>query len=174
MADSEKLQTIADEIKRICGLQTRVIREGLFQARRLGQLLRQAKEEVGHGNWTDWIAENCSFSQWAASMYMQIDREWDKIIAAQEGAEEPLSFTRATEVIGRRRPIAERRPAKQSTAQSNPSTYSLEEACKKAADKDLVEILANLLADRPNAARLLEMTAELIRRLVKTRGLSVG
>jgi hypothetical protein len=40
-----------------------------------GQLLLQAKAEVGHGGWLPWLQSNCKFGQRTAQGYMRLARE---------------------------------------------------------------------------------------------------
>jgi hypothetical protein len=37
--------------------------KGAQHAVRAGELLWQAKRKAGHGQWLEWIAENCEFSE---------------------------------------------------------------------------------------------------------------
>lgn len=61
-------------------------------ARRCGELLRQAKAQLQHGEWSAWVQENCSFSDRTARAYMRLA---DRLPALEEGkrqrvAEMPL------------------------------------------------------------------------------------
>lgn len=38
----------------------------------VGRLLIEAKAQVGHGNWTRWIADNCVFDEREAQGYVQV------------------------------------------------------------------------------------------------------
>jgi 16S rRNA G966 N2-methylase RsmD len=53
---------------------------GLAHAIEAGQLLRQAKGDVDHGEWLPWLAANCpDISERLAQRYIQIAREFGKL-----------------------------------------------------------------------------------------------
>jgi hypothetical protein len=41
-----------------------------------GQLLLEAKKQVRHGSFAEWIATNCAFSERTAQLYMQVARKF--------------------------------------------------------------------------------------------------
>lgn len=64
-------------IKKICELHDNILnhlRRSLDDAIRIGELLTQQKEEVGHGRFTVWIRENLPFSDRTARTYMSLFR----------------------------------------------------------------------------------------------------
>lgn len=54
-------------------------RRALEHARMAGTLLRQAKDEIGHGGWLDWRNANLEFSERTAQVYMRIAEKWDEL-----------------------------------------------------------------------------------------------
>jgi Protein of unknown function (DUF3102) len=46
--------------------------KGAQHAVKAGELLWQAKRKAGHGQWLEWIAENCEFSERTAQLYMKL------------------------------------------------------------------------------------------------------
>jgi hypothetical protein len=44
-----------------------------------GHLLQQAKAQVAHGHWLDWIAEHCGISARTAQTYMRVAREYPSL-----------------------------------------------------------------------------------------------
>ncbi len=54
-------------------------RSAALHAKDAGDALLTAKAEVGHGGWTDWLAQNCVFGKRQAQRYMQIASRWDEL-----------------------------------------------------------------------------------------------
>jgi len=55
----------------------------LEYARECGQALNEAKGQVPHGAWQSWLANNCpGISDRQTQKYMQVERQWDFIAAA--------------------------------------------------------------------------------------------
>lgn len=54
-------------------------RTTLEHARRVGELLTEAKRAVTHGNWLPWLKENVKFSVATATRYMNVAADWDRI-----------------------------------------------------------------------------------------------
>jgi hypothetical protein len=53
---------------------------------RCGELLLQAKADVGHGGWLEWVETNCAFSQRTAQGYMRLARELPRLDGAMRNA----------------------------------------------------------------------------------------
>jgi hypothetical protein len=49
-------------------------REAARHALEAGRLLVEAKEIAGHGNWSDWLGENCSLGERTAQRYMRLHK----------------------------------------------------------------------------------------------------
>ena len=56
-------------------------RDSLAHAHRAGELLLEAKREVGHGEWLPWLRDNCAFAERTAQLYMRIARRWAEVDA---------------------------------------------------------------------------------------------
>jgi len=54
-------------------------RATIKHARDAGELLRQVKAQVGHGNWLPWIQQYCQFSERTARRYMEIADRWAEL-----------------------------------------------------------------------------------------------
>jgi len=67
-------------------------------ARTAGELLLQAKAQVGHGNWLPWVRANCRFSERTAREYMRVAREWPVIEGNRQRAAD-LSVREAIRLI---------------------------------------------------------------------------
>ena len=66
------LNTIASEANREHQLATDAVCNALEHAARCGELLRQAKAEVGHGNFLPWLEANFAGSKRMAQNYMRL------------------------------------------------------------------------------------------------------
>src|SRR5262245_42567066 len=55
------------------------IRKGLDYAHKCGLALLKAKEQVGHGHWLRWLADNVPFKQQRANEYMRLAEGWSKL-----------------------------------------------------------------------------------------------
>lgn len=54
-------------------------RDALQHARRAGELLLEAKQQVGHGGWGAWLRAHCSFSERSAQGYIRLATNWDSL-----------------------------------------------------------------------------------------------
>jgi hypothetical protein len=54
-------------------------RTALEHAVRCGELLIQAKADVGHGGWIEWLEDNCTVRPRTAQVYMKLARELPKL-----------------------------------------------------------------------------------------------
>jgi hypothetical protein len=52
------------------------LRDGLLNARAVGQLLLRAEEEIGERKWLRWIEENCRINEPDAQLYLKMARLW--------------------------------------------------------------------------------------------------
>ena len=75
--DNGPLATLAASINEEHRLVVTTVRSGLEHARRAGDLLAEAKEQVPHGEWLPWLAANCAVSERQAQNYMRIASRWD-------------------------------------------------------------------------------------------------
>jgi len=54
-------------------------REALEHARRAGDLLIEAKEQLEHGAWLPWLSEHCGVSSRSAQRYMRLASRWGEL-----------------------------------------------------------------------------------------------
>jgi hypothetical protein len=82
-------------------------KSSLTNAIRAGELLVSAKECVEHGEWTQWLADNCpNISEETARLYMRLAKNEDKIEKAAEqngNAVADLSVRGAAKLISKKR-----------------------------------------------------------------------
>jgi hypothetical protein len=82
-----KLPT-ANDIKLINDAHQAVVtssQSGLEHALECGEMLRTAKEKIGHGGWENWLADNCpDISPRTASRYMRLAKNGDELEKAAE------------------------------------------------------------------------------------------
>jgi hypothetical protein len=86
-ATAAKLPT-ANDIKLINDAHQAVVtssQSGLEHAIECGEMLRTAKDKVGHGGWENWLADNCpDISPRTASRYMRLAKNGDELEKAAE------------------------------------------------------------------------------------------
>ncbi|MDP2957312.1 MAG: DUF3102 domain-containing protein, partial [Longimicrobiales bacterium] len=73
------LPTLAAEIVREHEAAASAAQSALSHARRAGELLIEARRQVGHGGWTAWLKENFPASDRTARLYMQVARWWPEL-----------------------------------------------------------------------------------------------
>ncbi len=74
-----RLPTLADEINRAHRKARQAARTSLKYAIGAGQLLLEAKETTGHGNWLAWLSLNVVVSERTAQDYMRLAQHQDKL-----------------------------------------------------------------------------------------------
>jgi hypothetical protein len=74
-----RLEQLADEINSEHGKFRAAFKVTLGHALRAGLLLTEAKSEVGHGNWSGWVAQNCEFSMRTAQVYIRIASNRERV-----------------------------------------------------------------------------------------------
>ena len=57
------------------------MRSSIDHAIKAGDLLVQAKALVNHGDWLNWVSDNCSFSERTARAYMRVAKNKTAITA---------------------------------------------------------------------------------------------
>jgi hypothetical protein len=75
------LEELAADINREHEQAETELRAGLGHARRAGDLLLLAKEQVGHGRWLDWLAAKVKASPRTCQAYMRVARSWPELEA---------------------------------------------------------------------------------------------
>jgi len=75
-------------------------RSTLDHALNAGALLAQAKAQVVHGQWADWLRDHCTVSERTAQLYMKLAREWPIWLEAHKSATiADLSMTQAVALL---------------------------------------------------------------------------
>jgi len=75
------LATLANEINDLHVRATEAARTAIDHARECGELLIQAKAQIGHGGFLPWLEANCRVKLRQAQKYMTLAREWPAIEA---------------------------------------------------------------------------------------------
>jgi hypothetical protein len=76
----------------------RALTSALDHALRAGDLLIEAKAQLGHGQWLPWLAEHCRFAERTAQAYMRLARNREQLKAqsvADLGVGEALALLAA-------------------------------------------------------------------------------
>jgi hypothetical protein len=77
----------------------RTIRAGLAHARRAGELLIEAKAQIPHGGWLNWLRDNCpQVSPRTAQQYMQVHSRWGELAGKCETVAH-LTFREALQLL---------------------------------------------------------------------------
>lgn len=84
------LPSLAAEIVREHEAAATAARSALGHARRAGELLVEARRQVGHGGWTTWVKDNFPASARTARLYMQVARRWPELEASENGNALPI------------------------------------------------------------------------------------
>ncbi len=89
---STELVSLATEINAEHEAACRAAQSTIEHVRRAGELLIEAKDRQGHGNWLGWLAAHCpTISERTAQAYMQVARHWPELEAkAPRAADLPL------------------------------------------------------------------------------------
>lgn len=74
MNNTHPLQDLAEAIRAKHMEANATAQRAVLLAVEAGQLLIQAKGQVEHGGWSDWLAQNCQFSDRTARTYMSLAR----------------------------------------------------------------------------------------------------
>ena len=76
---STDLSTLANKINHAHADTLTAARTTLEHARRVGDLLIEAKAAVPHGEWLPWMKENVTFSVATAGRYVKVAANWDQV-----------------------------------------------------------------------------------------------
>lgn len=68
----EVINTAHQEFESAKEVANRAFNAGLNHAIKAGQHLLAAKKKEGHGKWSQWVSENCSFTIKTAQLYMRV------------------------------------------------------------------------------------------------------
>lgn len=181
------LDALAHEINRQQQFADDHFRTSLQHALRVGQLLLEAKDQVGHGEWLTWLVANTSVSDRTARGYMQLARGRgnrrpvadlglrDALAAIAEPRDEEESLP-STGDLGARLREAGIRPGRPHRSQDEQRVWGEVDSAVEAADRharlarrqDLElsgrsEAAANAAAAAREAAQHLESLAAMLR-----------
>jgi hypothetical protein len=71
---SNRLAVLAAEIRTAHADTLRHVRSAIEQAIAVGNLLTEAKDLIGHGDWLPWLKDHCAMSTRTAQRYMTLAR----------------------------------------------------------------------------------------------------
>jgi hypothetical protein len=80
------------------------LQAGLKHALECGRLLLEAKEQIAHGEWINWVRDRCEMPERLAQRYMRVAREFPRLEAldpANTTRVTHLSFRQALDLIAR-------------------------------------------------------------------------
>ena len=77
------LSALAATINDLDAAAKRSAADAIEKARQCGRFLLEAKQQVGHGNFEKWRADNCTISARSARRYMMVARGWEKHLAGK-------------------------------------------------------------------------------------------
>lgn len=107
------LEQLAGKIKTEHQQVVQVVRKSLDHARKAGELLARAKEQVEKNSayrWSRWVEQECGILDRTASNYIRVFRHWDEIErATKEGDPTGLTLRAALSLLKKR----ERKPSEQ-------------------------------------------------------------
>jgi hypothetical protein len=88
------LDGLAQQIKSEYGQMMAACRAGVEHARRMGELLCQAKDRMAHGQWHGWLESNFGFTDRTAQRWMRLAARWPEIAAKCDSVSD-LTVTKA-------------------------------------------------------------------------------
>ena len=145
-------------------------RGALRHAIAAGELLTSAKAAVGHGNWEDWLAENChDVSPRTARLYMDLAKHDEEI---EKAAEENGNTVADLSIRGARKLLAkplteEQKATRAASLAAKKAEAKKAEANKSAGSPDLPTLLKSVAADElATAIKQADWTVEEIRKLI--------
>lgn len=80
----DDMQVLASQVNQLCKELEFHRRKGLAAMLSLGQALSKAKQKVPHGEWEDWVKDNCGFSDRMAQYYMKGAKQWNSLNEARK------------------------------------------------------------------------------------------
>lgn len=98
------LDALADRINEAQVHIARAWSDTLGHAKEAGELLTQAKKLAGHGNWEAWLQGNCHVSVSMARKYMQLAKEWPRLVEANQEPVADLGIKDALKLLAKPRP----------------------------------------------------------------------
>lgn len=81
------LATLAEQINQAHDAAITAARTAIAHAQRCGELLIEAKAQVGHGGFAKWLAANCAVGERQARNYMTVAANWEQITNRHHGSD---------------------------------------------------------------------------------------
>jgi hypothetical protein len=107
LSPCDSLPDLARAIQREHDAVRTCVAEGLEHARRAGELLRQAKAALPHGDWLPWLEKHCDVSARTAQAYMRIADRWQTLEAAKAQRVADLPLREALALLAEPRPVVD-------------------------------------------------------------------
>ena len=130
------LDTLAKQIDAAHGEVLGVLLTSVQWAAEAGHLLAQAKEQVPHGQWETWVAENTAVSPRTARGYMQASRFWTEADKAKRRALADLGLQGLLAKIAEPRCTPTVEPDDSTAAPAEPKTFSVRKGSVPAEDSE--------------------------------------
>jgi ElaB/YqjD/DUF883 family membrane-anchored ribosome-binding protein len=108
---TDSLTNLASEINSQHEQAIQHAKSSLEHARRAGELLQQAKQQIEHGKWLDWLASNCKVSFRQAQRYLKVANNW-QAIAKNDAAASYLTIDEAIESVKPVKAVPDKRKQK--------------------------------------------------------------
>lgn len=102
---SEITTTLANQINQALAESNRLAESAVVEAARAGKLMIEAKKQVPHGQWSQWIQDNCHMTDRNARRYMQLARELPKLEGNHRAEVMALPIREAVQVIAQSRQV---------------------------------------------------------------------
>ena len=96
--------TLATQINEALAESNRLAESAVMEAARAGKLMIEAKKQVPHGQWSQWIQENCHMTDRNARRYMQLARELPKLGDHRRAEVMSLPIREAVQAIAQSKP----------------------------------------------------------------------
>ena len=96
---AKSLDYLANQIKNRLNLLTQSVETTLEHARYCGELLSEAKQECKHGQWLNFLKEQCGISRWTATRYMHINQKWELIQKQLKESDSEWTIKNALDII---------------------------------------------------------------------------
>ena len=88
---SNSLAELAECIRATHEVVRQALKMGVENAMATGDLLIEAKAQVDHGEWSDWLHKNCEMSDRSARLYMRLAKNREVIEAYEDAADLTLN-----------------------------------------------------------------------------------
>jgi hypothetical protein len=75
------------------------LRESVRHAITAGELLVEAKEQLGHGRWLPWLRDHCTMSERTAQLYMRVAKNRAEVEAQMRNGVADLSLNEAAALL---------------------------------------------------------------------------